>query len=120
MVLLIRLVVLVAKQFGPGPIIMVIGLAALVLGLEQRQLAQQLATPPQEIALGDLIAHGPGDNRHIVLKDFTLAGDTCAIHEKEGGLVAWVPLVPTGEQPEAVGGMVRVRGLEPTARASLF
>jgi hypothetical protein len=92
---------------------MVVGLVSLLVGLEQRQLAEQLATPAEEIALADLIAHGPGDRRHVIVKDFTVAGDTYAIHEKSGGLVAWVPVVPTNEQtgctstPERFGGTVK-------------
>jgi hypothetical protein len=110
---LTRLLVVVVKHFGPGPVIMVVGLVLLHVGLEQRQLAEQLATPAEEIALSDLIAHGPGDRRHVVVKDFTVAGDRYAIHEKSGGLVAWVPVVPTDEQPgdtsppERFGGTVK-------------
>lgn len=109
MILLLRLLFLLRRHFGAGPVLLAVGLAPLLLGLEQRRVARQLATPPQEIALRDLIARGPGPNRHVVLKDFTPAGDTCAVREKARGLTAWVPVLPRGGEPArgATAGLVR-------------
>ena len=79
---------------------MIIGGGVLIfLGVQEMRLASGAKQEPASVSCSDLIRNGPGDNAHILLKDFFIS-PAAFVYEsaKSGGnwKTIWVPVVPQG------------------------
>ena len=65
------------------------------MGLKGGELRALTSVPPHEIALGELIQHGPGDNRHVTVVNFRPGG---YVAETRNGAWSgvWIALFPAG------------------------
>ena len=81
-------------------LVMLVGGGALVFfGIQEMRLAKATKPEPQSITAADLIKSGPGDNAHVVMKDFLMC-EFAYVYQanKKGGAWknVWVPVVPVG------------------------
>jgi hypothetical protein len=77
-----------------------LGIGAIAMGLQERSLAQQSSTTPEEITLRQLIERGPEGNPYVVLSDFALGEDYVYEHRKGQAFLwerVWVPIFPADE-----------------------
>jgi hypothetical protein len=79
---------------------MLVGGGVLVFfGVQEMRLSKAAKAEPQSITAAELIKSGPGDNAHVVMKDFILCGNAFVYQAKKGGGAwknVWVPAVPMG------------------------
>jgi hypothetical protein len=79
---------------------MLVGGGVLVfLGIQEMRLSKAAKLEPQTITAADLIKSGPGDNAHVLMKDFMLCGNAYVYQAKKGGGAwnnVWIPAVPLG------------------------
>lgn len=83
-------------------ILVVLGGMAAYYGVQEWRLAASASATPQEISLKDLIARGPGDNAHILLKEF-IPCDNYIYSKKENNNnwdEVWVPVIPPDALPK--------------------
>ncbi len=77
-----------------GLILLGVGVAVLFIGVQEMRLATVAKPEPQKISCADLAKNGPGDNAHVVVENFALAGNYVA-EQKDGVMKrVWVPMVP--------------------------
>jgi hypothetical protein len=77
-----------------GIILLLLGFCFLMLGRGQWVLASHASPEPQTLFLQDLIAKGPGDNRHVRVTQFTF-GDGYVVEGLHGGWdEVWIPVYP--------------------------
>jgi hypothetical protein len=79
-------------------LLLVFGLTLILVGGVQEIALWRVAGPaPQELTCAELGTKGPGDNAHVVLREFLLC-DNAFVYEERGGrwTVAWVPALPKG------------------------
>ncbi|HEV3257692.1 MAG TPA: hypothetical protein VG013_12475 [Gemmataceae bacterium] len=80
-----------------GIVLLVVGGVVGFMGIQEWRLRSAASHTPQEIALQDLIAHGPGDNAHVIVKDYNLCENFIYESEKpntDRWNKVWVPVVP--------------------------
>ena len=71
------------------------GILGLIAGADSRTYSIG-SVPPQRLTLAELIAKGPGDNRHVTVTDFRIGG--FAFEGKNGvWRQVWVPLFPRND-----------------------
>jgi hypothetical protein len=78
------------------------GVVMVIGGVLAYRSSQFVESQPQEITCRELSNHGPGDNAHLLISDFTVVADAYVVQEGkdyDDPDVAWIPLVPAG-QPE--------------------
>lgn len=119
-----------------------IGVVCAYLRPSARWQAEALQRPPQQIALRDLAAHGPGDNPHVVVTEFVCASNyyfsvqtskynTGPAETREGSGQAWIPLFPkqppapepppaSAEAPEPTGFVVLLETAPTLGNATTF
>jgi hypothetical protein len=69
------------------------------LGGQQLSIYKQGSATPQDIRLADLAEHGPGNNIHVRVTDFTF-GKHLVVEEKRGRWNrVWIPMLPAGADP---------------------
>ena len=94
---------------------MLVGGGVLVFfGVQEMRLAKAAKAQPQSITAADLIQSGPGDNAHVLMKDFLMC-DFAYVYQssKKGGdwKNVWVPVVPVGgEYHKKILSMVKPDG----------
>ena len=96
-------------------LVMLVGGGVLVFfGIQEMRLAKATKPEPQSITAADLIASGPGDNAHVVMKDFLMCDFAYVYQAKKGGgpwKNVWVPVVPVGgDYHKKILGMVKPDG----------
>jgi hypothetical protein len=91
-------------MFRLGIFLAIIGGVLGFLGFQEWRLSAGAKDKPQEISLKDLIAKGPGDNAHIVLKDFLLCENFIVESKKNSNTwsKAWNPIVPREGAPDKI------------------
>lgn len=77
-----------------GLLLLGVGVAALFIGVQEMRLAAVAKSEPQKIDCAALAKNGPGDNAHVVVENFALAGSYVA--ERASGVMkrVWIPMVP--------------------------
>jgi hypothetical protein len=91
-------------MFRLGIFLAIVGGVVGYLGFQEWRLSAGAKDKPQEISLKDLIAKGPGDNAHIVLKDVLLCENIVYESKKNSQTwtKVWVPIVPRGGAPDKI------------------
>jgi len=86
-------------------------------GIQEQNRRDASARPPHEISLRELIANGPGDNRHVIVKDFLAQG--YAVETNHGSWscvwVALFPNHPTAAETRKIAAVVEVRSVSDDA-----
>jgi hypothetical protein len=77
-------------------VLVIVGCVLGWLGIQEWRLSAGAEDKPHEITLKDLIARGPGDNAHIILKDFIPCENFLYVGKKDSDhwKEAWVPVIP--------------------------
>ena len=95
-------------------LVMIIGGGILAFfGFQEMRLASGAKQEPATVSCADLIANGPGDNAHVVLKDFFISPAFVYETGKSGAnwRTVWVPVVPMdGAYHQQVLKMVKPDG----------
>ena len=81
-------------------LLLVFGLSLIVFGgVQEIELWRVAGRTPQELTYRKLATDGPGDNAHIVLREFLLCVDAFVYEERAGRwTVAWVPAIAKGTE----------------------
>ena len=76
-------------------VLIIIGAVLTFAGVQEMRLASGAKPEPQEISCSQLIQNGPGDNAHVLLKDFLITPAFVYETGKSGNWkTVWVPAVP--------------------------
>jgi len=92
-----------------GIALLVVGGVMGFFGIQECRLRSAASTTPQEISLKDLIAHGPENNAHVIVKDYSLCENF--IYEKPEKSNAdtwnkvWIPAVPAQANAQQKNGL---------------
>jgi hypothetical protein len=78
--------------FLGGAVCLILGMGGSILGIALLQIALRFSRVPQAISYADLIAHGPGENVHIGLTDFTPRWDGAFYLRGKGDILSQVYL----------------------------
>ena len=76
-------------------VLIIIGAVLTFAGVQEMRLSSAAKPEPQEISCSELIENGPGDNAHVLLKDFLITPAFVYETGKSGNWkTVWVPAVP--------------------------
>jgi hypothetical protein len=94
--------------FLGGAVCLILGTTGTVLGIKNLQIALRYSKTPQEITYADLIAHGPGENVHIVLTDFTPCREGAVVHPGQDGkwFQVYLPVGPANRTGPLAAGEI--------------
>ncbi len=83
-------------------------------GMQQRELHVLGSVPPQEITTAELLANGPGTNRHVTLTEFQPGG--YAVQSKNGKWSqVWIALFPPGAAAGDIQVVLSMKGVSSEA-----
>ncbi|MBY0230113.1 MAG: hypothetical protein K2W96_12595 [Gemmataceae bacterium] len=104
-------------------VLMILGVVGIIFGYREGALSSASSSGPQTVALADLIANGPGDNKHVLVTDAAPANpfvSTVSVRKGESGQgkpwsAVYVPLVPVTPQMRADLAAGRFQEVRPSA-----